>query len=53
MMDSEYFKEQILDELEGAKDYIKKSIEIKAMNEQWSEKYAEMSVQETGHAKNL
>lgn len=52
-MDSEYFKEQILDELEGAKDYIKKSIEIKAMNEQWSDKYAEMSVQETGHAKNL
>ena len=23
------------------------------VNEQWSEKYAEMSIQETGHAKNL
>ena len=52
-MDAEYFKNQICDELCGAKDYIKKAIELKPMNATWSKTLMEMSAAELSHATNL
>lgn len=52
-MNSEYFKTQILEELDGACDYITKAIEIKPMQADWSKKLYDMSIQETNHAMHL
>ena len=52
-MNLEYFKEQIKEELEGAKDYIIKAMELKPMNPSWSKQFADMSSQELNHAKYL
>lgn len=52
-MDLEYLADQIKDELCGAKDYIKKAIELKPMTESWSKKFFEMSTEEHKHAQNL
>lgn len=52
-MDLEYFKEQIEDELHGAKCYAKNAIEIKAMSPNWANKFLEMSATELNHATNL
>ena len=52
-MDLEYFKENILDELAGAKDYIIRAIEIKPMQITWSKMLFDMSLQELGHATHL
>lgn len=52
-MDAEYFKDQICDELKGAKCYAKKAIEIKAMAPSWSKMFIEMSSAELEHAKYL
>lgn len=52
-MDLEYFKDQICEELHGAKCYIKNAIEIKAMAPNWSPLLVEMSAAELKHAANL
>lgn len=52
-MNAEYFKEQMCDELEGAKCYAKKAIEIKAMNADWGKMFLEMSAAELDHATKL
>lgn len=48
-----YFKEQIPDELHGAKDYIKRAIEIRAMHSPWAKELADMSAAELDHATRL
>ena len=52
-MDLEYFKSHIKEELEGAKDYIKRAIEIKPMDASWSKLFVDMSAAELQHATNL
>ena len=52
-MDAKYFKDQIEDELHGAKCYIKKAIEIKPMSPSWSKMFVEMSTAELKHADYL
>lgn len=52
-MDIYYFKDQLMDELEGAKMYIKNALEIRPMNQQWSKTLLEMSVEELKHAMNI
>ena len=52
-MDLKYFECQITDELEGAKDYIQRAIEIKPMSPKWGKLFYEMSSQEVAHAENL
>lgn len=48
-----YFDKQIPDELNGAKDYIKRAIEIRPMHSAWAKELAEMSSNELEHATNL
>lgn len=52
-MDAKYFKEQIADELDGAKCYIKKAIELKPMAPAWTKMLVEMSAAELKHAEYL
>lgn len=52
-MDAKYFKDQICDELTGAKCYIKKAIELKPMTPAWSKMLVEMSAAELKHAEYL
>lgn len=52
-MDAMYFKEQIEDELSGAKCYIKKAIELKPMAPAWTKMLVEMSASELKHAEYL
>lgn len=52
-MNVEYFEHQICDELKGAKDYIKRAIEIKPMNPSWASNLVEMSSAELKHADSL
>ena len=52
-MDLNYFEHQIIDELQGAKDYIQRAIEIKPMSPKWGKLFFEMSSQEAQHAENL
>ena len=52
-MDARYFKDQICDELTGAKCYIKKAIELKPMTPTWSKMLVEMSTAELKHAEYL
>lgn len=52
-MNLDYFKNQICDELTGAKCYIKKALEAKAMNPQWAKTFVEMSEAELKHADSL
>ena len=52
-MDEKYFKEQISEELDGAKCYIKKAIDLKPMAPSWSKMLAEMSSAELKHAEYL
>lgn len=52
-MDLEYFKEHIKEELEGAEDYIKRAIEIRAMDSTWAKTLVEMSANELQHASYL
>lgn len=48
-----YFKTQIPEELHGAKDYIKRAIEIREMHSPWAKELAEMSGAELEHASKL
>ena len=52
-MDAHYFKEHICEELDGACDYIKKAIELKAMDAAMSKTFADMSAAELNHATQL
>lgn len=52
-MDAFYFKEQIEDELFGAKCYIKKALEIKPISPSWTKMFVEMSAAELKHAEYL
>lgn len=52
-MDLEYFKEHIEEELDGAEDYIKRAIEIRAMDSTWAKMFVEMSSAELQHASYL
>ena len=52
-MDLKYFEHQIIDELQGAKDYIQRAIEIKPMSPRWGKLFYDMSMQEATHADNL
>lgn len=46
-------KGNIPGEVDGAEDYIKRSIEIKPMTTTWSKKFRDMASQEMEHAKSL
>ena len=48
-----YFDKQIPEELHGAKDYIKRAIEIRPMQSAWAKELVEMSANELQHATNL
>lgn len=48
-----YLEEQIKDELNGAKNYIEKAIEVKPTNYMWSRCFARMADMEADHAGNL
>lgn len=48
-----YFKEQIHDELCGAKDYAQHAIEFKAMSKEWASLFLDMSSEELSHANHL
>lgn len=52
-MDALYFEEHILEELDGACDYIKRAIELKAMDATMSKTFSEMSAAELNHATQL
>lgn len=52
-MDIYYFKDQLMEEIEGAKMYIKNAIEIKPMNASWGNTFYEMSIEEMRHATNI
>lgn len=52
-MNLEYFEDKINDELDGAKDYIKNAIEIKAMDSNWAKMFSTMSATELEHANAL
>lgn len=52
-MDVAYYIEQIRDELDGAKAYIKRAIKCKSEHPDWASAYSKMSEAELGHAKNL
>lgn len=52
-MNQVYLKEHICDELDGAKEYIQRALEIKAMDPSWGKMLYEMSVEELNHATNF
>lgn len=52
-MDATYFKNQIMDELNGAKCYIMKAIDLKPMAPAWSKMLVEISASELKHAEYL
>lgn len=52
-MDAAYFEDHIMEELDGACDYIKRAIELKAMDVAMSKTFAEMSAAELNHATSL
>ena len=52
-MDCEYYKYHIQEELDGAKDYAKAALELKATNPSWSNTFLTMCTQELAHAKNF
>ena len=49
----EYFRDQIMDELHGAKNYIKLAMQSKGTHPAWAKMFVEMSSAELGHAANL
>lgn len=48
-----YFKKQIIEELDGAKEYIEKAIEVKPQHPRWSMCFSKMADMEADHAGNL
>lgn len=53
MTDCEYFESQIDEELYGACDYVKRAIELKAMDTTMSKTFLDMSAAELSHASAL
>ena len=53
IMDCEYYKDHICEELEGAMSYAKAALELKATNPSWSNLFLTMCTQELSHAKNF
>lgn len=49
----EYFRDQIMDELHGAKNYIKLAMQSKGSHPSWAKMFVEMSSAELEHATNL
>lgn len=49
-MNQVYLEEHICEELDGAEEYIKRAIEIKAMDNSWGKMLYDMSQQELSHA---
>jgi hypothetical protein len=52
-MTLKYFKDQIHEELMGAREYIEKAIEVKPNHRVWSITFAKMADMEASHAANL
>ena len=52
-MNIKYFKDQICDELDGACDYLKKSIDCSKLHPDWSKSFHSMAEMEEGHATTL
>lgn len=52
-MTLEYFKKQIHEELDGAKEYIERAIESKINHPTWVSKFSQMADMEASHAANL
>lgn len=52
-MNPKYFKEQIEEEMYGAKCYIKKAMHVRASHPAWASTFESMSKMELGHATNL
>lgn len=53
MLNMHYFRDQICDELTGAKKYVKKALETKAHNPAWAKQFLDMSSMELSHATTL
>ena len=53
MFDVTYFKEHILEELDGAKGYIDKAIESKISHPAWTRQFVSMADMEVEHATTL
>lgn len=53
IMDCEFFKSHIEEELEGAKEYAKIALELKTVNPSWAKTFLDMCAQELIHAKNF
>lgn len=49
----EYFRDQIMDEFEGSKDYLTKAIEMKENKPKWACKFYKMAEMEIEHANCL
>ena len=49
----EYFRDQIIDEFEGAKEYLSKAIEMKVNKPKWACKFYKMAEMEVEHANML
>ena len=49
----EYLKDHIIEELEGAKDYMMKAVEYRITKPEWSKKFYKMSEMEAEHANCL
>ena len=52
-MDFDYLKEHICEELDGAKEYASRAIELKPMAANWSKMLIEMAAAELNHANYL
>ena len=46
----EYLRDHIIEELEGAKDYMTKAMELKETYPTWAQKFYKMAEMETEHA---
>jgi hypothetical protein len=46
----EYLRDHIMDELEGAKDYMSKALELKEKYPSWAQKFYKMAEMEIEHA---
>jgi hypothetical protein len=52
-MDICYYYSHLIEEFEGARDYIQYAINLKESNPNWAEAYKKMSLQELDHASTL
>lgn len=52
-MDICYYDSRIKEQIDGAKDYIKRAIHCKEKHPEWASVYASMAEMELGHAENL